>query len=123
MERESKRARRIVVVDDNKDAAESLRVVLELAGHEAWAAYDGLAALDLVERFRPDVVVLDIKMPGMNGHEVARRIRSMPEICSVFLVAVTGLGTAADRRASRDAGFDIHLSKPFDPELLVAGLS
>jgi CheY-like chemotaxis protein len=122
METAARRARRILVVDDNKDTAESLKIILELAGHTTWSAYDGVAALELAQRLVPDVVVLDIAMPGMNGHEVARRIRSTPELGSVFLVAVTGLGTSADRKASYNAGFDIHLSKPVDPELLVAGL-
>jgi CheY-like chemotaxis protein len=122
MMEETTRTRRILVVDDNRDAAEALKTALDLAGHAVWSAYDGITALDLVRRLHPEVVVLDIKMPGMSGYEVARRIRSTPELQAMLLVAVTGLGTLADRKASRDAGFDLHLSKPFDSNLLVAAL-
>ncbi|HVF62127.1 MAG TPA: ATP-binding protein [Thermoanaerobaculia bacterium] len=106
--------RRVLVVDDNRDAAESLAMLLKLLGSEVHVAYDGPGALEAVTSYRPSVVLLDIGMPGMDGHEVARRIRSQPELQDVALIAITGWGQEEDRRRSHEAGFDSHLIKPVD---------
>ena len=103
---------KILVVDDNQDAADSMGLVLKRAGAEVEVVHDGIAALDRVERFHPALVLLDIGMPGMDGYEVARRIRARPALRDVMLVALTGWGQAEDRRRSLDAGFDHHLIKP-----------
>jgi PAS domain S-box-containing protein len=103
---------RVLVVDDNRDAAESMGLVLARAGADVEVVYDGLAALERVERFHPAMVLLDIGMPGMDGYEVARRIRARPSLSDVMLVALTGWGQAEDRRRSLEAGFDQHLIKP-----------
>jgi PAS domain S-box-containing protein len=110
--------RRVLVVDDNRDAAESLAVLLRHAGHEVRTAWDGPAALDLAPGFRPEVVLLDIGLPGMDGYEVARRLRGRPELEHVVLVAVTGYGQDEDRRRSGAAGFAYHLTKPVEPAAL-----
>jgi PAS domain S-box-containing protein len=117
---------RLLIVDDNQDAADSLAMLLELEGHEVSAVYTAQAALDEVRRFNPSVVLLDIGLPEMDGYEVARRMRAIPELRDVRLVAVTGYGQAEDRRRTRDAGFDDHLTKPVDlsnVERTIAGLS
>jgi CheY-like chemotaxis protein len=116
---------RILVVDDNKDAAESLAILLELWGHEARHANDGASALELGRSYRPDVIFLDIGLPGMDGYAVASRLRQMPETAAAVLIAITGYGQEEDRRRSRRAGFDQHLVKPVAPETLqglLAGL-
>jgi CheY-like chemotaxis protein len=111
-------ARRILVVDDNRDSADSLCKLLRLGGHEAVAAYDGLEAVESAASFQPDIVLLDIGLPKLNGFEAARRIRqARPNACPV-LVALTGWGQDSDRRASREAGFDAHLVKPVDDATL-----
>lgn len=117
-------SRRILVVDDNVDAAESLSLVLELLGHEVRAAFDGEAALREAEALRPEVVLLDIGMPVMDGMTLARHLRAKPWGRTVTLVAVTGWAREADREATREAGFDHHLAKPIRPdalESLIAG--
>ena len=106
--------RRILVVDDNKDSARSLARVLQMMGNEVRMAHDGPAALVLASEFVPDVVLLDIGMPGMNGYEVASLMRTMPILKKVVLVAQTGWGQEEDRQRSREAGFDHHLVKPVD---------
>lgn len=106
------RSLRILVVDDNADAAEVLVALLEMDGHELRVAYDGPQALELAEHFMPEVVFLDIGMPGMSGLEVARNIRARPTLAHVTLIALTGWGGDADRAASTSAGFDYHLTKP-----------
>jgi CheY-like chemotaxis protein len=111
---------RILVVDDSKDGADSLSVVLSLMGAEACAAYDGPSALELVGSFRPTVVLMDIGMPEMDGHEVARRIRADAGNAAIKLIALTGWGTDAERRRSEAAGFDEHWVKPVEPEKLKA---
>jgi CheY-like chemotaxis protein/anti-sigma regulatory factor (Ser/Thr protein kinase) len=111
-------ARRILVVDDNKDAVDSLALLLSLVGQHVVAAHDGLDALAQFERFDPDVVVLDLGLPGINGYEVARRIREAHLGHRVTLVALTGWGQDEDRRRSIIAGFDYHLVKPVDFEAL-----
>ena len=106
--------RRILVVDDNRDAATSLATMLGLAGHETRAAWDGLEALAAAADFRPDVVVLDLGMPRLDGYETARRIRQQPWGKGAVLIALSGWGQEEDRRRSLDAGFDHHLVKPVD---------
>jgi CheY-like chemotaxis protein len=105
---------RIVVVDDNRDAADALSMLLELSGCETHVAYDGIGAIDAVNRYRPDAVLLDIGLPTMSGLEVCRQIRSEPWGKDVVLVALTGWGQEDDRRQSKEAGFDGHLVKPVD---------
>jgi two-component system CheB/CheR fusion protein len=108
--------RRILVVDDNHDAANSLaRLLKRLYGQDVHVAHDGPAALESVDRFHPEVVLLDIGMPGMDGYEVAQRLRKKPELAALKIVALTGWGQEADRIRSRAVGFDHHLVKPVDP--------
>jgi CheY-like chemotaxis protein len=109
------RRRRVLVVDDNRDAATSLAMMLDLMGHETRTAHDGLEALEAAAAFRPDVVLLDIGMPRLNGYDTARRMRDQPWGRGVVLVALTGWGQEEDRRKSHEAGFDQHLTKPVDP--------
>ncbi len=115
--------RRVLVVDDNADAADSLGQLLELLGHEVRTAYDGEAGVEAARAFRPDVVVMDIGMPKLNGYEAARRIRGQAWGAGIVLVAQTGWGQDDDRRKSTDAGFDFHLVKPVDPAALFALLA
>jgi two-component system, OmpR family, response regulator len=110
--------RRLLVVDDHLESARTLARVLETRGHEVRLAHDGLAALDAVGRYPLDAVLLDIGLPGMDGFEVARRIRARPENEGLRLIAVTGYGWQDDRHSSRLAGFDHHLVKPFVPDAL-----
>lgn len=114
----SGRKMRILVVDDNADAAELLAMALEMDGHEVSTAHSGAAALDAIAAYRPDAVLLDIGMPGMDGYEVARRLRQEPALCQVTLVALTGYGQDEDRERTRSAGFDYHLVKPVDMDAL-----
>ena len=109
---------KILVVDDNRDAAESLSMLLELKGHDVRRAYDGENALQLAEEFRPQIVLLDLGMPKMNGFESCRRIREHPWGAQMTLIAVTGWGQEEDRRKSTAAGFDGHLVKPVNPDAL-----
>jgi signal transduction histidine kinase len=106
--------RRVLVVDDNRDAADSFGMLLELIGADVRVVHDGATALRALEEFAPTIVVLDIGMPGMDGYEVARRIRQQPRGSAVTLVALTGWGQEEDRRRCRMAGFDHHLTKPVD---------
>ena len=103
---------RVLVVDDNVDAAQSLAMLLELTGHEVRLAYDGPSAVEAVMQYQPDVVLLDIGLPGLDGFEVAQQIRRQAALGNVVLVALTGYGQDADRRLAKDAGFDYHLVKP-----------
>ncbi|HJR03238.1 MAG TPA: CHASE3 domain-containing protein [Methylomirabilota bacterium] len=116
-------ARRILVVDDHQDSTDSLALFLRLRGHEVRTAHDGPSALDEIERYRPDVVFLDLGLPGMSGYDVARRVRKMDELGPLRLVALTGYGTDGDRQKTREAGFDVHLAKPVDPRALDALLA
>ena len=111
-------ARRILVVDDHQDSTDSLALFLRLRGHEVHTAHDGPSALEAIERYRPDVVFLDLGLPGMSGYDVARRVRAMDDLGPLRLVALTGYGTDGDRQKTRDAGFDVHLAKPVDPRAL-----
>jgi CheY-like chemotaxis protein/anti-sigma regulatory factor (Ser/Thr protein kinase) len=112
----------VLVIDDNPDAADTLQALVELNGHRCVTARDGAAGLELARDLVPDVVLLDIGMPGMNGYEVARRIRQVPALEGVRLVAVTGYATDEDRERALEAGFDTHLSKPVSYEQLVRRL-
>jgi CheY-like chemotaxis protein len=109
---------RVLVVDDNNDAATSLGMLLNILGYETRTACDGAAGMAAAAAFRPDVVLLDIGMPKLNGCEVARRIRAQPWGRGPVLIAVTGWGQAEDRRRIIEAGFDHHLVKPVDPAAL-----
>ena len=108
---------RVLVVDDYPDNAESMAMLLRLYGHEAETALDGTAALESARARRPEVVLLDIDMPGMSGYEVAARLRRMFH-GGVVLIAITAHGLEADRRRCLEAGFDRHVVKPADPEKL-----
>ncbi len=112
--------RRVLIADDNRDALDSLARLLQLGGHEVYAVPDGEQALQAAERLRPDLMLLDIGMPGVDGYEVARRVRSLDWGRSVVLVAVTGWGQDSDRKRSREAGFDSHWVKPLDAAKLTA---
>jgi signal transduction histidine kinase len=114
---------RILVVDDNQDSASSMMLLLELQGHEVCLANSGEAALDLARERRPEVILLDIGMPGMNGYEVARRLRGEPAFADTLLVAITGYGRSSDLEQTQAAGFDHHLVKPIDYEKLQALLA
>ena len=111
--------RRVLVVDDNQDAAESLAMLLRLMGLECVTAHDGLEGVKLARELRPDIVLLDIGLPGMNGYDAAAAIRAEPWGKTATLVALTGWGQSEDRRRSRVAGFDVHLVKPVATEQLV----
>jgi PAS domain S-box-containing protein len=108
------KVRRILIVDDNRDAANSLSEMLRLLGNETCTAYDGTQGLDMAAQFRPHVILLDLGLPTLNGHDLCRRIRAEPWGKSLILIAVTGWGQDDDRRRSREAGFDHHLTKPVE---------
>ena len=107
---------RLLVVDDNADAAESLATLMRIYGHEVWVVTSGEKALEMLDDVRPTAMIVDIGMPGMNGYEVARRVRQRPVFQSVRLIAVTGFGQEEDRKRSKDAGFDEHLVKPVNAD-------
>ena len=116
---------RILVVDDNADSALSLAMMLSMMGHDTRTAHDGEEAVATAEAFRPQVVLLDIGLPKLNGYEVAQRIRQQEWGTSMFLVAVTGWGQDEDRRRSEDVGMNLHMVKPVEPSALdrmLAGL-
>jgi len=110
--------RRILVADDNRDAAESLKLLLELGGHDVHTVFDGESAVRCAETLEPDVALVDIGMPRANGYEVASRIREQPWGKGIYLVALTGWGQEDDKRRAHEAGFDAHLVKPVPPEAL-----
>jgi CheY-like chemotaxis protein len=118
-------ARRVLVADDNRDAADTLAMLIEFEGHSVMLAYDGAAALEAFGRFNPDIVLLDLGMPRLSGIEVAQRIRAAESGTHAMLVAITGWGQSGDRARTLAAGFDHHLTKPVDVgrlrELLRAG--
>jgi signal transduction histidine kinase/DNA-binding response OmpR family regulator len=116
-------ASRILVVDDLAASAETLMTLLELEGFEVKTAHEGMSALKIAEDFRPDVVLLDIGLPGMNGFEVANRLRSQPHSRDALLIALTGYGEAESRSRSEQAGFDFHMVKPADVNLLLSMLA
>jgi CheY-like chemotaxis protein/two-component sensor histidine kinase len=118
--------RRILIADDNRDAADSLAMMLRLAGHHVHAVHDGQEAVEAAGWFRPEVALLDIGMPRLNGYEACRRIRVEPWGKNTVLVAITGWGQEEDKRRATEAGFDEHLTKPVEPaalERLLAGLT
>ena len=112
--------KRVLVVDDNVDAAESIAMIIRVSGYDVRCVYDGPSVLQAAKAYLPDVVVLDIGLPGLSGYDVARRLREQPEFKRTPLVAVTGYGQEEDRRRSHEAGFDCHLTKPVDPVALQA---
>lgn len=108
-------ALRVVVADDNRDAAETLAMLLKLDGHEVRVAHDGSGAVDVIASMHPQVAVLDIGMPYLNGYQVAERVRDTPDSADVVLVALTAWGQPQDLARARAAGFDHYLVKPADP--------
>jgi CheY-like chemotaxis protein len=115
--------RRILVVDDNRDSTESMRLFLGMLGNEVAVAYNGLEAVETVASFRPDVVLLDIGLPILNGYEAARKIRQETWGKDVVLIALTGWGQEDDVRSCKEAGFDHHMLKPVHPQLIQELLS
>jgi CheY-like chemotaxis protein len=107
--------RRVLVVDDDADSADSMAMILLTLGHEFRTAYNGPGALEIAESFQPDAVLLDIGLPGLDGYEVARRMRRDERLKNVLLIAVTGYGRSTDFALSWDVGFDAHFVKPVDP--------
>lgn len=110
----------ILVIEDHPDAAESLKMLLEITGHQVDLALDGRAGVDAARRLRPDAVICDIGLPGMDGYAVARALRASEEIGGVFLIALSGYGQEEDHRKAQEAGFDRHLTKPVDFEILTS---
>jgi PAS domain S-box-containing protein len=119
----SARQRRILVVDDNSDSAESMALLLRASGHDVHTAHDGASALEQADAHKPEIVLLDIGLPGISGYTVAKRLRELPGLSAVKLIAMTGYGQEEDRKRSRDAGFDHHLIKPVDIAVLGALLT
>jgi two-component system CheB/CheR fusion protein len=114
----STQKRRILLVDDNHDVAESLAMLLEFDGHQVLIAHEGTTALEIARAERPDVILLDIGLPGMSGYSVAQELRRNSNLARTMLIALTGYGQLQDREKSRAAGFDAHLVKPIDYETL-----
>jgi two-component system CheB/CheR fusion protein len=119
--RQPVRQLRVLIVDDNHDAAESLAMILH--EHEVQCAFDGEAALATAEKFPADVAILDIGLPGIDGYELARRLRTLPGTAHTVLVALSGFGAPEDRARSREAGFEQHFVKPVNPQTLIDFLS
>lgn len=119
----SSTSRKVLVVDDNVDAAATLAAVLDMLGHQTHMEHSGVPVLASALAFMPDIVLLDIGLPGMNGYEVARQLRSEPRLDACVLVALTGWGSDADRQRAQQAGFDHHLTKPVDFKELESLLS
>lgn len=111
--------RRVLIVDDNRDSADSLALLLEITGNETYLAHDGLEAVELAERYHPEVMLLDIGLPKLDGHEVCRRVRTQPWGRDIIIIALTGWGQDSDRRKSEEAGFNGHLVKPVDYDKLL----
>jgi CheY-like chemotaxis protein len=109
---------RILVIEDNRDAADSLRWILEYLGHEVLVAYTGPAGVQTALTGVPEVILCDIGLPGLDGYGVVQTLRRLPEMVGVRMIAVTAYGQDSDRRRSLEAGFDLHLTKPVDPNLL-----
>jgi two-component system CheB/CheR fusion protein len=108
--------RRVLVVEDNRDAADTLGLLLQMQGHDVLVAYNGTDGIGRAASWEPDVVLCDIGLPGIDGFEVARRLRRQPGTERALLVAITGYGTEQDRRRGFEAGFDHYLVKPADPD-------
>ena len=118
----SQTGRRVLIADDNKDAADSLAMLLQMGGHDVRVVYNGRAALALAQSFRPDVALLDIGMPELSGYEIAAQLRGEPSGTAIQLFALTGWGQDGDRQRTKEAGFDLHFTKPVDLEALEAAL-
>jgi CheY-like chemotaxis protein/two-component sensor histidine kinase len=116
---ESQQQRRVLIVDDNQDSADSLAMLMQITGNKTYMAHDGVEAVEAVEKYRPEVVLLDIGLPGLDGHEVCRRVREQPWGKDIVVIALTGWGQEDDRRKSEEAGFDGHLVKPVDYDKLL----
>jgi CheY-like chemotaxis protein len=114
MPKHARNEKRVLVVDDNEDAANSLAMILSLDGHEVRSAYSGPQALEQVESFDPDIVLLDIGLPVMDGYEVARRIRERPNAAAIRIIALTGYSRDSDKERALEAGFDDHVVKPVE---------
>lgn len=114
---------RVLIVEDNRDGRESLRDLLALWGHEVSAAESGPEGLEKTFSFQPDVALIDIGLPGLNGNELARSIRSRPDGAAIYLIAMSGYGQPEDRRRALQAGFDSYLVKPVDPAVLLRFLN
>jgi CheY-like chemotaxis protein/two-component sensor histidine kinase len=112
-------SRRVLIVDDNRDSADTATAILRLLGNEVESAYSGSAALDVAAHFRPSVVLLDLAMPDMDGFETLRRLRATPGLEKVFAIAMTGYGTQDDKKRTVESGFDAHLTKPVELDALV----
>ncbi len=108
----SEPSRRILIIEDNQDAARSIQMLLELAGHRVKTANTGSEGIQAAEQFRPEMVLCDIGLPGLDGYAVARQLRKQSELKGIYLVAISGYGQEADQLRARDAGFDVHLTKP-----------
>jgi CheY-like chemotaxis protein len=113
---------RVLIVDDNVDAANALSALLQISGHEVWVAHDGPAALQLLRDTRVDVALLDIGLPVMDGYELAQRIAAQPHTAPIRLIALTGYGRAKDLARSEQAGFSMHLVKPVMPDTLLQAI-
>lgn len=118
MNSDSSHAKRVLVVDDNKDAADSLSRVLTAYGHETRSVYTGSSALEVAETFKPDTILLDLGLPTLDGYEVARQIRENSQLSDTQLIAVTGFGQQRDFERSHAVGFDAHFVKPVDPAVI-----
>lgn len=117
------RRRRILIVDDNEDAREGLYLLLAYEGHEVETSENASGALDKLRTFQPEIALIDIGLPGVDGYALARMARQTPEARGTRLVAVTGYGRAEDRQKALAAGFDVHMTKPVDPDRLSALLN
>jgi two-component system CheB/CheR fusion protein len=117
------RKRRVLVVDDNRDAADSLGLLLGFDGHDVRVAYTGRQALELAREFQPDVAILDLGLPDVSGYDVASQMRREPALAGIRLIALSGWGQDEHQQRARDAGFDHHLIKPADPDKLQALLA
>jgi CheY-like chemotaxis protein/two-component sensor histidine kinase len=122
-EPETSPQRRILIVDDNIDSADSLAMLLEITGNKTYMAHDGVEAIEAIEEHRPEVVLLDIGLPKLDGHEVCRHVRQQPWGKDIVMIALTGWGQEDDRRKSEEAGFNGHLVKPVDYDRLLELLS
>jgi CheY-like chemotaxis protein len=114
--------RRILIADDNRDAADSLAILLQMDGHEVTVVHDGRQAVATIDSFRPEIALLDIGMPELDGYEVARQVRQGPLGTSITLIAMTGWGQASDKARAAAAGFNRHLTKPIEPSALTGML-
>jgi CheY-like chemotaxis protein len=110
----------MLVVDDNVDSAECMALLFRLSGYEVQLAHDGQTALDTALAFQPQVILLDLGLPGLDGYEVASRLRAWPQMQKTVLIALTGYGRAEDHQLSAQAGFNYHLTKPVDPDTVEA---